>query len=107
MKIAAELKVFLSAFFSGIFLSSLYMALGMLRKLWKHSLLIINLEDIIYWSVTCGYLFVQIYHTNNGIIRSYYVLGVVFGAWFMWKISRFFSEKWKKFVHSHKKKSVD
>lgn len=107
MKVIMEVEVFLSAAFSGIFLFSVYAAVGMLRKLKKHPLWLINLEDVCYWSVVLGYLFVQIYHTNNGIIRGYYVLGVVFGCASMWKISRFFAKKWKNFVHFRTKKSID
>lgn len=107
MRIWNELDVFLSAVFSGIFLVSFYMAINMLRKIIKHPLWVVNMEDILYWSVVLGYLFVQIYHTNNGIIRGYYVLGIVLGAVSMLKISTFFSKKWKKFVQSRAKKSID
>ena len=107
MSVSSEVKIFLSAFFSGIFLVSLYMVLNMLRKIYKHSMLWINLEDILYWSITFGYLFVQIYHTNNGMIRIYYVLGVVFGGAFVWKMCCHISKLWKKFVQSRRKKSVD
>lgn len=107
MMAISEVEKFFSAFLSGIFLVSLYMSMNMLRKIWKHSLLLINLEDFLYWSTTFVYLFVQIYYTNNGIIRCYYVLGVVLGAVFLWKIRCLISNRWKKIVHSRKKKTVD
>ena len=107
MKIRIEVEVFLSALLSGIFLYAIYAAVEMLRKVKRHPLWLINLEDVCYWSVVLGYIFVQIYHTNNGIIRGYYVLGVVFGSVFMWKISSFFAKQWKKFVHFKPQKKID
>lgn len=107
MTIAGEIKVFLSAIFSGIFLYSFYQVIGMLRKAWKHRMFLTNLEDFVYWGVCFAYLIVQIYHTNNGIIRGYYALGIVFGAWFMWKTSLFISKWWKNFVQSRMKKRLD
>lgn len=107
MKISTELEIFFSAVFSGIFLFSVYFAVEMIRNLRSHPLWLINLEDVAYWSVAFGYLFVQIYHTNDGIIRGYYVLGLVLGAVISWKSFRILGEKWKKFVHSRKKKRLD
>ena len=48
----------------------------------------IEIEDFLYWIATAIYLFVQIYHTSNGSIRWYFVLGVVLGvavSTFLWK----------------------
>lgn len=107
MRIWGELENFVSAFFSGIFLCSVYLAIGKIREIIKHRLWLINIEDGIYWGMVFAYLFVQIYYTNNGAIRGYYVLGVVGGVIFLWKISRTFSKMWKNFVQCKKEKRVD
>lgn len=107
MRIGGELENFASAFFSGVFLCSAYLAISKIREIIKHRLWLVNLEDGIYWSMAFTYLFVQIYHTNNGAIRGYYVLGVVGGVIFLWKISRIFSKLWIKFVHRKEEKRVD
>lgn len=85
-----ELAVFLHAVVNGIFGFALYLSLKTLRKLISHKSWMTQIEDACYWMFMGGYLFVQIYHTNNGKIRWYSILGVVFGCFFMWKIFRIF-----------------
>lgn len=86
---------------------TVYYTLGEIRQLIRHRPWLVNLEDGIYWGMALIYLFVQIYNTNNGVIRGYYVLGIVFGAVFSWKALRFFAKMWKKFIQSRKQKKVD
>ena len=62
---------------------SVYLSLRVVRRLVKHSLWVLNFEDMIYWIAMSVYLFVQIYYTSDGIIRWYFTLGVVCGALLM------------------------
>ena len=107
MNLFTEVGIFISAMYSGSFLLSVYYLIEMIRKIIRHREWTINLEDIFFWIFSGGYLFVQIYHTNNGNIRLYYVLGLVLGALLSWKILRLFEKVWKKFVHFKKEKRVD
>lgn len=107
MKIWEELERFASAFFSGVFLCALYQLILTVRQMVKHKVWVANLEDVGYWIFAFLYLFVQIYNTNNGAIRGYYVLGVVGGVITLWKIFRYFTKLWKKFVQCRKQKRVD
>ena len=70
--------VFLAAVVSGAIVRLVYQCIRCFR------LAAIGAEDLIFWLGSAVYLFVQIYHTSDGSIRWYFVLGVVLGVAFMW-----------------------
>ncbi|MGN1266714.1 MAG: spore cortex biosynthesis protein YabQ [Dorea sp.] len=78
--IQEELLIFVMAVIAGAVVRLFYRAITIFRKIFKHKLWVINLEDLVFWLVISVYLFVQIYHTSNGSIRWYFVLGVVVGV---------------------------
>lgn len=94
--IEQEFAVFLHAMLNGIFGFALYSSLKVIRKLIPHKSIAVQIEDLGYWVFMGGYLFVQIYHTNNGKVRWYSILGLVFGCVFLWKIFRILKKMWKK-----------
>lgn len=75
-----EAEAFLRAFFSGMFLFGIYEALRILRRIIRHHPLIISLEDFLYWFFGGFFLFGEIFRTSAGIIRWYFVAGVLAGA---------------------------
>ena len=80
MGIANELSIFVSACLSGNLICLIYYALRVIRRLVKHSLLWISIEDLIFWIGAAVYLFMEMYRTCAGSIRWYFVLGVVAGG---------------------------
>lgn len=100
--IGRELRSFLHADLTGIFVSSVYLWLRIFRRIIGHRLWLINLEDVLYWIGIALYVFVQIYHTSEGIIRWYFALGVGAGvcqmAFFYFGIRKIYRkrEKYKK-----------
>lgn len=78
--IGKEIIVFAVAVCSGANVRLAYRCLSCFREIVKHSLLIMGIEDLIFWIGTALYIFVQIYQTSSGSIRWYFVLGVVSGA---------------------------
>lgn len=94
--IEQEFAVFLHATLNGIFGYALYSSLKVMRKLIPHKKVVVQIEDLVYWIFMGGYLFVQIYHTNNGKIRWYSILGLVVGCIFLWKILLILRKMWKK-----------
>ena len=94
--IEKELLIFLTAFSSGLFLRGTYRCLECFRDIVKHSFLVVGIEDLFYWIFVEMYLFVQIYHTNNGKIRWYSILGLVVGCIFLWRILLILRKMWKK-----------
>lgn len=57
-----------------------YTAIRIVRRLIRHNLFWVSLEDLIFWVGTGIYLFVKIYQTSNGSIRWYFVIGVLLGG---------------------------
>lgn len=81
-EIGEELIIFLVSVVTGIMLRLIYQSINCLRQLISHSRLAMGVEDMIFWLCAALYVFVQIYHTSDGSIRWYFVLGLVFGAAF-------------------------
>ena len=82
--IREEMMVFLAAVVSGAIVRLVYQCIRCFRRIVSHTLAAIGAEDLIFWLGSAVYLFVQIYHTSDGSIRWYFVLGVVLGVAFMW-----------------------
>ena len=78
--IGKELSVFLQAILAGNLIYLVYSLIRVMRRLWKHNLFFVSLEDLIFWIGTGIYLFVRIYQTSDGIIRWYFVIGVLLGG---------------------------
>lgn len=77
--IGKEAMIFLYAGLSGIVVLFSYQILRLLRRLIKHHIIIVNLEDLLYWLGVSVYLFRQMYMTTYGSIRWFFILGVVCG----------------------------
>lgn len=99
--IEKELSVFLQAILAGNFIYLAYSVIRVVRRLWKHNLFFVSLEDLIFWIGTGIFLFVRIYQTSDGIIRWYFVIGVLLGG----IITHFFiSQISKKYIAKRRKK---
>ncbi len=78
--IREEMMVFLIAVVSGATVRLVYQCIRCFRRIVAHQLTAINVEDIIFWIGSAVYMFVQIYHTSDGSIRWYFLLGVALGV---------------------------
>lgn len=78
--IEKELSVFLHAALTGNIVYLIYCVIRLIRRIVRHNLIWISIEDIVYWIGMGFYLFVQIYKTSYGVIRWYFVLGVFVGG---------------------------
>ena len=98
--IEKELSVFLQAALAGNLVYLVYFAIRILRRIIKHNLFWVSLEDAFFWIVTGFYLFTRIYKTSNGTIRWYFVLGVAVGGilthYIILKITKKYIDKSKK-----------
>lgn len=77
--IGREASIFLCACLSGIVVAVIYQILTVFRSVVKHSYAASNVEDFFYWIGTGIYLFYQMYSTTYGIVRWYFILGVMLG----------------------------
>lgn len=78
--IERELSVFLQAALAGNLIYLVYLVLRIFRRIIKHNLFWVSLEDILYWIGAAFYLFIKIYQTSSGAIRWYFVVGVLLGG---------------------------
>ena len=76
-----EAFLFLLAVGTGAFLFLIYEFLRVLRELIPHHPAVTACEDICYWKSAGIFLFSVIYQCNKGIIRCFFFLGCIFGAW--------------------------
>lgn len=63
----------------GAALFLLYDFLRILRRIIPHGSLWISVEDICYWLVYTGVVFVMLYRENDGMVRGFAIGGLAFG----------------------------
>ena len=78
--IANELSIFVSACLLGNFVCLIYYAIRVFRRIVRHSLFWVSIEDFVFWIGAALYLFSEMYRTCGGSIRWYFVLGVLVGG---------------------------
>lgn len=88
--IIPELSFFASALLIGFCLAFFYDILRIFRRLLKHSLFFVSLEDFLFWIVVGVAGFSMIYKWNYGIIRWYAILGMVLSALFYYGVCSHF-----------------
>jgi spore cortex biosynthesis protein YabQ len=77
--ITIELQFFLISILWGGILLLAYDVLRILRRLVKHGLVLIAIEDLIFWLIASLFIFSMIYQRNNGIIRGFSIIGMILG----------------------------
>ena len=101
--IREEMVVFLVAVVSGAVVRLTYQCIRCFRRIVVHRLAAIGAEDMIFWMGSAVYMFVQIYHTSDGSIRWYFILGVALGAVLMSVFLRSARKLYRK-IYGRKKK---
>ena len=77
--ILEELRVVVVAFFSGAVITVVYDVIRIFRRLISHGNLLIGVEDFLFWIWTSLWTFSMLYRTNDGSLRIYTILAMVFG----------------------------
>lgn len=77
--IVGEVTFFLHSFLMGIIITFLYDGFLILRRLIRHSNLLISLEDMLFWIACAIGVFYMLYEENNGILRWFAVFGATLG----------------------------
>ncbi len=78
--IGNEAGIFLYAGLAGVTVAVSYHILICLRKLIRHSMTAVGIEDLLFWIGASIYLFWKMYDTTYGSIRWFFVLGTAAGA---------------------------
>ncbi len=77
--ILTEADFFAISILSGCFMVFVYDALRVFRRLIRHGVVWVAIEDILYW-VSCALLiFAMLYQKNDGLIRGFAIAGIVVG----------------------------
>lgn len=74
-----EAAFLLHSIFTGIIITFVYDGFIVLRRLIRHNLFLISLEDMIFWIACAIGVFYMLYEENNGILRWFAVFGAALG----------------------------
>lgn len=77
--ILLELQFFGRAFVCGVFMMLLYTGLRIFRKVIRHNVLAVAVEDLLYWLVCAVGTFRMLYLENSGAVRGFAIAAVVLG----------------------------
>lgn len=97
--ILEEIRLFFHCLLLGVGMMALYDGFRILRRVIRHSAMVIALEDAVYWILASIFIFQMMYRENHGAIRGFSILSVTFGmllyhqtvsAWVVRYLSRLF-----------------
>lgn len=74
-----EVTFFAHSFLLGIVITVAYDGFVVLRRVIKHNLVMISLEDMIFWIACAIGVFYMLVEENNGILRWFAVFGATLG----------------------------
>lgn len=77
--IIGEVTFLVHSILLGIVITFVYDGFLILRRLIRHNLLLISLEDMIFWIACAIGVFYMLYEENNGILRWFAVFGATIG----------------------------
>lgn len=80
--IVDQVYTFLYAILGGAIVAFLYDILRIKRRTIKTSVIIVGLEDILYWLTAAVFLFCIVFKSNSGEMRGYIFIGNVIGVIF-------------------------
>ena len=101
-----EISVFLQALLAGSTVLFVYYSIRVIRRLIKHNLFFISIEDFFFWLGTGLYLFVEIYQTSDGSIRWFFVVGAAAGVLLSHRILALAENLWRR-IWRKEEKSID
>lgn len=77
--IVNEVTFLLHSFLMGIIITFIYDGFLILRRLIRHNLFLISVEDLFFWIACAIGVFYMLYEENNGILRWFAVFGASMG----------------------------
>ena len=79
--IVNECIVLMEGVKSGVILSICYDILRTIRRIIKHNELFIAIEDLVFFVLAGLYIFATLFENNNGIVRTFIIIGMIVGAY--------------------------
>ena len=77
--VTGELLFFARSFLLGFLLRLGYEPLILLRKLFRHPKLLVNVQDILFWTAGSFLMFGMLFRENNGTPRLFSLVGILAG----------------------------
>ena len=77
--IGHEAVFFCISILVGAGLFFLYDVLRIFRRIVSHGVIWISIEDIVYWLIYTGVVFVMLYQQNDGMVRGFALFGLAVG----------------------------
>lgn len=77
--IIKEVIFLIHAVLLGVFITCAYDGFIILRRLIKHNIFMVSLEDMIFWIGCAIAVFCMLYEQNNGVVRWFAVAGAALG----------------------------
>ena len=90
--IEKEVAVFMQSVLAGNIVCLVYCVLRVWRRIIRHNLFFVSVEDLIFWLAAALFLLIQLNRTNQGELRWYFVVGVIAGG----GLTYYFVEKIRK-----------
>lgn len=87
--IRQEGMFFVVSFLTGMLLIWIYRILIWFRQMVRHSILVINLEDFLYWCAAAVIIFAAAFQENKGELRWFSAAAILLGAWVQWGVLYF------------------
>lgn len=75
-----EVSIFLEAAWNGMMIAVLYDVLRILRRVVKHSDVVVGIQDYIFWVAAGIMIFSMVFQSNDGVLRGYIFLALLLGA---------------------------
>jgi len=82
MPVSSELWIFLWSICGGIILGFVFDIFRIKRRIVKTGIILISIEDLLYWIFAALLLFLTLYLSNDGQIRGFSIIGSILGASF-------------------------
>ncbi len=80
MDITAEVYAFLTMVYCGILMGVLFDIYRQKRRRFRKIKILDSIEDILFWIIQAGVLFLFLYWSNYGEIRMFSIMGAIAGA---------------------------
>ena len=89
-----EMMLFGNAVFLGAALMLLYDVIRICRRILPRGIILVSIEDVIYWIVFGVAVFILLYRENDGAVRGFIVGGIAAGLFLYYQLLGRWLMKW-------------
>lgn len=75
-----EVELFVVCLLLGAFLAMVYDGIRIIRMLFSHKEIVVDVEDLLFWLFTAWMVFRTLFYYNRGALRGYAFLGMFLGV---------------------------